>query len=110
MAHYRLYFLGEKGEVEYGIDLDCDDDAAALATAQRCADGRMMELRRGQIFIRRLAASRRRPHPPAPSSSPPAQQRAQPRPPGELRIVPLEPDRQGDRQAVVGRIAGDADA
>jgi hypothetical protein len=44
MIHYRLYYLDGGGRISSALDLECADDADALATLQEYADGRPMEL------------------------------------------------------------------
>lgn len=35
MQHYRLYFWGDDGHIARGVDLHCENDAAALASAEQ---------------------------------------------------------------------------
>ena len=58
MPHYRLYFLDAAGHIRHAIDLDCEDDAQAVATVATRSDGRAMELWRGAMLVRKFAAER----------------------------------------------------
>jgi hypothetical protein len=57
MMDYRLYFLDEHGHVSAAVELDCEDDAQAIRTAEKRGDGRAMELwqraRKVKAFARR---------------------------------------------------------
>lgn len=44
LVHYRLYFLGHDGRIIRGLDLECEDDATAIATARRQDHGYATEL------------------------------------------------------------------
>jgi hypothetical protein len=44
VVHYRLYFLNSQGRIRHALDLECDDDAHAIATVQEHIDGGAMEL------------------------------------------------------------------
>jgi hypothetical protein len=55
MAHYRLYFLGRDGRFATVVDLDCEDDGAAIEAAEGEAPPLGFELWSGS----RLVLSRR---------------------------------------------------
>src|SRR5664279_213088 len=44
MAHYRAYLVGQDSYFIKAVDLDCDDDAAAIKRAQKMVDGHDVEL------------------------------------------------------------------
>ena len=41
MAHYRAYLVGQDSKA---VDLDCEDDDAAIKRAQKMVDGHDVEL------------------------------------------------------------------
>jgi len=51
---FRLYFMGGHNHIEKAVDLQCEDGAAAVQSAEKKADGRRMELRRLAGKIRSL--------------------------------------------------------
>jgi hypothetical protein len=44
MTYYRAYIVGRDGHFEKSIDLDCDNDAAAIESAKQLVDGHDVEL------------------------------------------------------------------
>jgi hypothetical protein len=59
--HYRLYYFADGGNcIERALDLDCEDDAAAIQRAEDQADGRAMDIWRGNSRIGRLPADVKR--------------------------------------------------
>lgn len=44
MPAYRLYFTNRDGHIGRALELECGDDAAAVAAASRHATGARMEL------------------------------------------------------------------
>ena len=44
MAHYRAYLVGQDSYFIKAIDLDCEDDDAAMKRAQKMVDGHNVEL------------------------------------------------------------------
>jgi hypothetical protein len=53
--HYRLYFLDRLGRIRHAIDLDCVDDAHAVETVEKHADGRAMELWQSARLVKAYA-------------------------------------------------------
>ncbi len=51
---YRLYFLDTEGHVRRRIDLECEDDEAAVEVAETHADGMAMELWRRERVVRKF--------------------------------------------------------
>ena len=58
MLDYRLYFLDDDGRIQGVVDLDCASDAEAELVAETYRDGRPMELRRSDRWLRRFAGDR----------------------------------------------------
>jgi hypothetical protein len=44
MAHYRVYVLGEHGQLMGAVNFDCTDDDAAKEHARRLANGHEVQL------------------------------------------------------------------
>ena len=57
MLDYRLYFLDDAGHIQGVVEFDCANDAEADRAAETYADGRTMELRRRDRWIRRFPAT-----------------------------------------------------
>jgi hypothetical protein len=57
MTTYRLRFLNAAGRSFRGVDLDCPDDASAIARADRYARGRPMELWSGARVVKAYPAT-----------------------------------------------------
>jgi hypothetical protein len=55
LHYYRLYFLDAADRIRHAIDMECEDDATAIATAEPQADGRTMELWNRDRLVRRFA-------------------------------------------------------
>jgi hypothetical protein len=55
MTHYKLYFLDDHGHVRSALDLQCEDDIQAIATAETKRNAGSMELwqssRRVRVFL-----------------------------------------------------------
>ena len=51
MAEYRAYILAPDGRIMRPVDLECDDDDAAIKTAQQLVDGHDVELWQGSRKI-----------------------------------------------------------
>jgi len=47
MADYRLYFLDEQGHVRRALDMECRDDAQAIAVVTEHLSDQAMELWQG---------------------------------------------------------------
>jgi hypothetical protein len=54
MQDYRLYFFDRYGHIANAVTLECADVAEAIQEAERCRDGRAMELWRRAELIRRF--------------------------------------------------------
>ena len=52
MLDYRLYFLDEQGHVRRGLDLECRDDAHAIAVVSEHLSDEAMELWQGARKVR----------------------------------------------------------
>jgi len=59
MLDYRLYFLDGDGHIQGVVELDCANDAEAIAVAETYGDGRPMELWRRERWIRRFSGKER---------------------------------------------------
>ena len=44
LADYRIYFQDEQGHFTRAVELDCADDAEAIAATEKVADGKAVEL------------------------------------------------------------------
>jgi hypothetical protein len=53
-ASYKVFFLDDEGRIKKTKALRCADDAAAIAEAQRLADGRTLEVFDGCRLVVRL--------------------------------------------------------
>jgi hypothetical protein len=53
MLGYRVFFVGRDGHISSAVEVECKDDAEALAAATRLAEGLHVELWQGK---RRIAA------------------------------------------------------
>jgi hypothetical protein len=51
MAEYRAYILAPDGRIMRPVDLECDDDDAAIKTARQLVDGHDVELWQGSRKI-----------------------------------------------------------
>jgi len=56
LAHYRLYILDGADHIRSALDLDCADDAEAIAVAEAHKDGHPVELWRGARRVLRVEA------------------------------------------------------
>ena len=57
MADYRIFFLDSDGHVRNAVEMDCENDEAAVAFAQEKFDGRCMELWQLGRMVSRLEAT-----------------------------------------------------
>jgi hypothetical protein len=44
MPYYRAYIIGRDGRFDRAMELDCDDDKAAMESAKQLVNGRDVEL------------------------------------------------------------------
>jgi hypothetical protein len=56
-ASYKVFFLDTQGKIQKSKALPCGDDDAAIAEAQKLADGRVLELYDGCRLVLRLPAA-----------------------------------------------------
>jgi hypothetical protein len=59
MTHYKLYFLDDHGYVRSALDLQCEDDIQAIATAEAQRNAGAMELRQSGRCVRSFLGARR---------------------------------------------------
>jgi hypothetical protein len=54
VRYYRLYFLDKSNRIRQAVDMQHEDDAAAVEAAKAQADGRRMELWNQDRVVRRF--------------------------------------------------------
>ena len=59
MQGYRLYFLNSHNHIRHALEIECEDDARAIAWAETVSEGRPMELWQGARVVAKFDAERR---------------------------------------------------